>query len=101
MKRMWLTVGLTVLLAGCSFSPGEKPTPKWVGGSFVRSVLSKQLGQVIYVRCYAKEKFCYYDVRFIAPSMTTNAHAFGADDPVSTEPLSVVTYMREYELTDR
>jgi hypothetical protein len=89
---------LTTVLAGCS----EKvnPTPKWNTGTFVRSALSNQRGQIIELRCWSGEPACYYDVRFVGLSMTTDTHVIASDGPVSTEPLTVITYMREYELID-
>lgn len=90
---------LTAVLAGCG-DEAARPVPKWDNGSFVRSALSNQRGQVIGLRCRRGEPSCYYDVRFIGLSMTTDTHVIAADGPISTEPLTVITYMREYELID-
>ena len=102
-KRVAALIGgaslLTAVLAGCS-NDGVKPTPKWDNGSFVKSVVNGQRGQVIRLRCFRGEQSCYYDVRFAGLGMTTNTKLIGSDGPIDTTPLVVVDWMREYELTD-
>jgi hypothetical protein len=89
---------LTIGLAGCE--EAARPAPKWENGTIVRSVLSGQRGQIVSLRCLRGESHCYYDVRFVGLSMTTETHALAADGPISIEPLATITYMREYELID-
>jgi hypothetical protein len=95
-----LILASIVALSGCGF---KRPVAKWEDGTFVRSVLSNQQGQIIKVRCFESTgpvDTCYYDVRFIGLELTTNTHVTSSDGAVSSTPLSVVEYMREYELKD-
>ena len=89
---------LTALLGGCTPYHGPTPAAMFSEGEFVRSIISNQRGQIIRVRCWEGEKACYYDVRFVGLSMTTATSIMGSDGPISTEPLAVVQYMKEYEL---
>lgn len=88
----------TSLLGGCMPGRGPAPVAAFTEGAFVRSVVSNQRGQIIGVRCFDGAASCYYDVRFVGLSMTTATSIIGSDGPISTEPLTVIRYMQDYEL---
>jgi hypothetical protein len=76
------------------------PQYKWNNGTIVRSVLSNQRGQIIGLRCYSGAPACLYKVRFVGLAITTHTHITSDDGDVSTEPLTAIDYMQEYELKD-
>ena len=71
----------------CKFSPGN----------MVRSILSKEVGQVIGVRKGGRN-WCYYHVRFLGNQEVTNSKVLSNDGAIVVSPLRVVPYMRPYEL---
>lgn len=100
-KNKTLCLALILMLSGCErpiFEEDARPVPKYRNSEFVRSVVSDQMGQVITEYCWPGESACFYDVRFVGLSMTTDTNVLSSDGPISVAPLSIVEHMREYEL---
>lgn len=91
MKTLLFLVTLA-LVAGCS--PGPRPTCLFSLGEMVQSKLDPQLkGQVVNVRRFPDAPICHYDVRFLASQAIV-----GTRWRVEEKPLSLTTWMAEYEL---
>ncbi len=93
---------LSIFIFGCDC---DRNISKFKQGDIVESIISGDIGMVISV--YKHDKFpksgqsCYiyyYDVRFSVKQSKTNTHLLNNDDPISTAPLAIIEYMREYEL---
>jgi hypothetical protein len=91
-------VTIAVILWIVNTTTPRAPIPKWDNGDMVRSILTNQRGQVIGLRCYSGNRTCYYEVRFVGLSITTHTHITSPDGDISTEPLTAIDYVREYEL---
>ena len=72
----------------CEFKPGQ----------MVRSMVSGEIGQVIGMRRDPKLSWCYADVRFQGNQEFTNSRVLSSDGPISVRALTVVKFMRPYEL---
>jgi hypothetical protein len=72
----------------CEFRPGQ----------MVRSKVSGEVGQVIQIRRHSSRKWCFSDVRFQGVQEFTDSRILSNDGPISVRALTVVEYMRPYEL---
>ncbi len=72
----------------CEFRPGH----------MVRSRISGEIGQVINMRNAGGVDWCYADVRFQGNQEYTDSRVLSGDGPITVRALTVVKYMRPYEL---
>ena len=98
--KVAILAGLAILLllgcgpdySVCEFKPGQ----------MVRSKVSGEVGQVISMRGVPKswgyEDWCYADVRFQGDQEYTDSRVLSNDGPITSRALTVVKYMRPYEL---
>ena len=90
--KIILTMLLVGLLVGCHY-----PVAKFYKGEIVRSVVNKQIGQVLDVWCDEDDTYCTYTVRFGASSVT-QTHILFDDDPVKSNALYSIN-VQEFEIT--
>jgi hypothetical protein len=92
-----------IMLTGCE---GDAPPPrKFSAGQMVEFVLTGHKAQIIHVNYCEKSKrkphiVCTYEVRVFAPQTRTDVSLFGEDGPVSSNAISRVDYVREFELRE-
>jgi hypothetical protein len=96
--KQWviLFLGIWIVVSGCE----SRPPPKFKVGEMVRSTLSKEPGQVVYVSAYGYETGYRYNVRFQAGQTYTDTHLLREDGPVEMRPLTLVENMTEFELEE-
>ena len=101
---------LILIMAALSVAACERPqlahsTPSFDVGSMVQFRAFPIRGMVIYAYCRGRRADkgppppCMYDVRTLAPTMTTNTRVFGQDGPVTGNPTALIKGVREFELT--
>jgi hypothetical protein len=74
----------------------EAVPAKYLAGSMVETKIGGYRGMVVSVGCTSRT--CYYDIRVDAPQTRTNTRLFGADGPLTSTPLALLTNIREFEL---
>jgi len=102
----WLLVALviSVCVSACDGSTKEERRAaryaicKFQEGELVRSKLSGDRGQITDRIRFSSDNYCYYHVRFVGRQETTDSRILSNDGPIAVTPLTVIKYMRSYEL---
>ena len=98
MRNILLVGWISLFLLACA--PTKADPCEFQQGDMVRSKVSKEMGQVIWTRrARAREDYtCLFDVRFQGYQATTDSRVLSDDRPIVVQALTVVKYMRPYEL---
>jgi hypothetical protein len=94
---IWVPILAISLLVACSPGDDRWDMCKFKPGQLVRSVVSGEVGQVIANRLGGSD-WCYADVRFQGNQEFTDSRVLSNDGPISVRALTIVKYMRPYEL---
>lgn len=99
MKVAILAGLIGILLLGCG---PDYSVCEFEAGQMVRSKVSGEVGQVIVATVanatFGYEDWCYAHVRFRGNQAYTDSRILSNDGPITVRGLTVVKYMRPYEL---